>query len=153
MISLRPYTPKDDLRLYQVIDKVCTSVPWMSTRCFVPTPAWKHAMRTEHCLHHQLLVAECQGEIVGWSRLFPRSCELEPSQVELGIGLLAQYRNRGIGSQLMKLSLDWAKSTGFFNVILTVSLQNSIAIHVFDKCGFETDQTYDNKMLMTVRLS
>lgn len=153
MILMRPYTSKDSTKLSQAINQVCADTPWMSTRSFIPTDSWVHAMDMEDCHYHRLLVADSNGEIVGWCRSFPAACGVLPSHAELGIGLLAQHRNQGIGTELIMRSLEWAEDAGLRKVDLTVSLRNSIAFHVFEKCGFEPASAQGNKMLMTICLS
>lgn len=153
MIVIRPYTMKDTIKLSHTINVVCANSPWMSTRIFIPTNAWLHAMERDDCHYHRLLIAETNGEVIGWCRSFPVSCAAIPSHMELGIGLLPEFRKQGIGSELIMRSLDWAKAAGLQMVDLTVSTQNSIAVHVFTKCGFEPVNTYGNNMLMFVSLS
>lgn len=153
MILMRPYRIKDLTKLSQTINNVCADTPWMSTRTFIPTSAWLHAMEMDDCYYHRLLVAESNSEVVGWCRSFPLDCAPFPLDVELGIGLLPEYRNQGIGSELIIRSLEWARAAGSQMVDLTVSAQNSIAVHVFAKCGFEPVNTDGNKMLMSVCLS
>lgn len=153
MILIRPYAVSDFFPLSIVIDQVCGDTPWMSTRRFVPTPSWVHALRSDDCPAHRLYIAESGGEIMGWCRSFPQTCKTLPSSVQLGIGLLTQYRGKGVGSELIMNSLEWAKSTGARVVDLEVSLRNSIAIHVFEKCGFQTIKFHRNLMIMSVSLS
>lgn len=153
MILIRPYTTNDSVHLSQAINQVCANTPWMATRSFVPTGTWLHAMEMHDCNCHRLLVGDAEGEVIGWCRSFPVECETSPFHVELGIGLLAPYRNKGIGTKLILRSLEWAEVTGLHMVDLMVSPQNSIAVHVFEKCGFETVKTYGNKMLMSACLS
>lgn len=153
MIHIRPYATKDSARLSQAIGQVCADTPWMATRSFIPTHPWVHALELDGCVFHKLLVAESDGNVVGWCRSFPATCGELLSRAELGIGLMAQYRNQGIGSELVMRSLDWAESADLRTVDLTVSLGNSIAIHVFGKCGFEAIKIEGSQMLMSVSLS
>jgi len=153
MIVIRPYTAQDSAQLSQAVNQVCADTPWMATRSFVPTNAWFHAMKMDDCVCHRLLVGEAKGKVIGWCRSFPVECEASSSRVDLGIGLLAPYRNQGNGTELILRSLEWAEAAGFHAVNLTVSPQNEIAVHVFEKCGFKTLKIYDNKMLMSICLS
>lgn len=153
MISMRTYTSRDSAQLSQAINQVCADTPWMSTRSFIPTDSWVHAMHKDNCQYHRLLIAEANGDVVGWCRSFPAACDALPARAELGIGLIAPYRNQGIGSNLVMRSLEWADAVGLRTVDLIVSIQNSIAIHVFEKCGFETVKVYDDKKLMSICLS
>ena len=153
MILIRPYATKDLTQLPQAINQVCGDTPWMSTRSFTPTNTWLHAMEMDDCPHHRLFVADSNGEVVGWCRSFPASCGVQLPNTELGVGVLAKYRNQGIGTELIRRSLKWAEAAGLKKVDLTVSRYNSIAIHVFEKCGFETEQIHESKMLMSICLS
>ena len=153
MIVVRPYKMKDSIKLSHTINVVCENSPWMSTRSFVPTNAWIHAMETGDCHCHRLLIVEANGEVIGWCRSFPVDYAVSPLHVELGIGLLPRYRNQGIGFELIIRSLQWAKTAGLQMMDLTVSTQNSIAVHVFTKCGFEPVYTHGNKILMSVCLT
>lgn len=152
MILLRPYTTEDSMELSRTIDQVCTDTPWMATRSFIPTASWVHVMENDNCNHHRLLVAEANGEIVGWCRSFPEDCEVPSSHAELGIGLLSQYRNQGIGTRLVRKSLGWAKYKNMKRVSLTVSPDNNIAVHVFKKCGFEPIKLVENKIIMVANV-
>lgn len=153
MIVMRPYTMKDSIKLSQAINEVCADSPWMSTRSFIPTNTWVHAMEMDSCHCHCLLIAEKNEQVIGWCRSFPADCMVSPCHAELGIGLLSRYRNQGIGSELITQSMQWAKKVGLQTVDLTVSTQNSIAVHVFTKSGFEPVNKYGNKMHMSVCLS
>lgn len=153
MIVMRSYKIQDLTKLSRAINAVCGDSPWMSTRSFVPTISWIHAMEVEGCHSHHLLVVEINEEVIGWCRSFPVDCATSPSYVELGIGLLSKYRNQGLGSELIPRSLQWAKTMGLRVVNLTVSTQNSIAIHIFMKCGFKIVNIHGNKMSMAVCLS
>jgi RimJ/RimL family protein N-acetyltransferase len=149
MIVLRPYLVEDLSRLMNTINAVCGDSPWMATRSFVPTLLWTHAISVEECHCHQILIAEVNSEIIGWCRSFPLSCSTLPLQVELGIGLLSRYRNQGIGSELILRSSQWAKERGLQVVHLTVDSRNSIAVHVFTKCGFQSIHTHEKNMFMS----
>ena len=153
MILIRPYASRDSTQLSGVINQVCADTLWMATRSFIPTNPWIHAMESTECRFHRLLVAEYNGVVVGWCRSFPADCESLSALAELGIGLLAQYRDRGIGSELIMRSLEWANAIGLRIMKLTVSSQNSVAIHVFKKCGFKTLRMSGSEIEMSVRLS
>lgn len=153
MIVMRPYTIKDSVKLSHTINVVCADSRWMATQSFIPTNAWIHAMEMDNCHCHRLLIAERNNEVIGWCRSFPVDFVASPCHAELGIGLLPKYGNQGIGSELIIRSMRWAKTAGLQMVDLTVSTQNSIAVHVFTKCGFEPVNAHGNNMFMSVCLS
>ncbi len=106
----------------------------MATRRFEPTPAWLHALETLGCLCHLLLVAIDGGQVVGWCRAFP---DLEGDSAEVGLGLLSDFRGVGLGSTLMKWTVEWAKERGLRTLRLSTRPDNKRAIHLFQKFGFE----------------
>ena len=55
------------------------------------------------------------------------------------MGLLPEYRGKGIGSQLLKAVLDHSKRFGLEKVELQVYTTNSSAIALYKKFGFEQE--------------
>jgi RimJ/RimL family protein N-acetyltransferase len=134
MLLIRPFLSGDHLGLVQTIDAVCSEGRWMKTTRFEPTPGWTHALEEPDCLCHLLLVAEDAGHVVGWCRTFPS--ENGAQATTLGIGLLPPYRDRGIGTALVRRSLRWTRERNYQRVRLTTHPDNARAIHVFTRCGF-----------------
>ena len=151
---IRRFVAGDNSNLIAVIDDVCREGPWMSTRCYEPTPPWTHALAQPDCVSHSLLIVEGNHAIVGWCRLFPdQPCNGFRPEASLGIGLLRPYRNVGIGTTLVRESLQWALSAGVHNVTLSTRTDNARAIHVFEKCGFRpAGYTPDGLLKMERRL-
>jgi ribosomal protein S18 acetylase RimI-like enzyme len=54
----------------------------------------------------------------------------------LGMGLLADYRARGIGRALLEATLDDAFARGFERVALEVFAGNERAVRLYEKVGF-----------------
>ena len=63
-----------------------------------------------------------------------------------------KYQGKGYGSIAIKLCIDYIKSKPFGssnNVILTCNIDNSIAIHIYEKIGFkDTGDRDDNELVM-----
>jgi len=108
----------------------------MRTLRYEPVPAWEHALNDADCADHLLLVVEDGSQVVGWCRTLPVNCQSDRSTVaSLGVGLLPDYRNRGIGTALVSASLDWANKAGMTRITLTTRPDNQRAMHVFRKRG------------------
>lgn len=90
----------------------------------------------EHSEDAIMLVAKIDGKIVGDASLsrLPRRMS---HRGELGISVLKNYWNQGIGSQLMGMILDWAKEKRFEVIELQVRSDNLAAIHLYEKYGFQ----------------
>jgi RimJ/RimL family protein N-acetyltransferase len=153
-VAIRPYRIDERIKLTAVIDDVCGEGRWMSKR-FEPTPAWLHGLDQPCCIRHLLLVVQAEQDIVGWCRLFPKKpCNGFQPEVDLGIGLLASHRNRGIGTALVSTGMQWAVMKGISNVTLVTLPDNRRAIRVFEKCNFKvTGQSQGELIEMVCRIS
>ena len=122
----------------------------MRTSRFEPTPAWEHALANPDCPCHLLLVAVDKSRIIGWCRVFPSG---EGREGEVGLGLLAPYRNRGLGTRMLRQAIEWARERQFTRLKLITRVDNERAIHVFKRCGFTAnDSTQGEWMEMTFSL-
>lgn len=153
-LRIRPFASDDRPELIQTIDAVCGENCWMSTTRFEPTPDWIHALEEPRCACHLLLVVENGGYVVGWCRTFPEEGRDEAREATLGVGLLLPYRDQGIGTALVRQSLNWARDAGHQRVRLTTHPDNARAIHVFTHCGFTfTGQSSDTWLEMACDLA
>jgi RimJ/RimL family protein N-acetyltransferase len=55
---------------------------------------------------------------------------------KLGMGIIATYKDRGLGTQLMRTALLEAKAKGFHRIELSVRTFNQPGISLYEKCGF-----------------
>ena len=148
--KVRPYRVRDRDGLISVIDAVCAEGRWMKTDRFEPTPVWEHALADPGCPCHLLLVAVDGTRITGWCRVFPTG---DNGEGEIGIGLLAPYRNQGLGTRMLRRAVKWAKEHHFTRLKLTTRADNTRAIRVFKRCGFViTASTPEGWVKMTLSL-
>jgi len=145
-VVVRPYRKMDRPGLEQTIDAVCAEGV-MRTRCFEPTPAWRHALGEPGCACHLLLIASDGQRVVGWCRLFPAEGS---GGLELGIGVLGAYRCQGVGKALLLAALEWADRGGA-EVMLQTRPDNHPAVQLFDHYGFRA--TNRGNGLLTMRRS
>ncbi|MEZ5925345.1 MAG: GNAT family N-acetyltransferase [Hyphomicrobiaceae bacterium] len=75
--------------------------------------------------------------VVGWSDITPVSDrETFAHRGVLGMGLLADYRGKGIGTALLGRAIAHARRIGFVRVELQVYADNTPAIGLYRKHGF-----------------
>ena len=134
-LKIKPFQMTDTQALINVIDEVCADTLWMKTIRFEPTPAWQRALENEDCPHHLLAVAYLDCQIIGWCRLFPTNGS-QAGPVELGIGVLKPYRQRGVGTSMMGYVIDWAKAKSISEIVLTTHVHNRPALGLFEKFRF-----------------
>lgn len=77
--------------------------------------------------------------VVGWCDIFPEDNPRQSHRGTLGMGLLPEYRGRGIGAELMRAALVHAKSFGLEKVELNVYTSNAAAVALYRKMGFEEE--------------
>ena len=107
-------------------------------------------------------VAVSAGEVVGWCDVLPKDRPIYAQTGVLGMGLLPPFRGQGIGAELIRRSLDAARAFGLHRVELTVRENNTSAVQLYKKVGFEVeglqrdavqvDGVYENVMFMAVLL-
>jgi len=135
-ITLRPSIRTDRQCLLELINSVAGERKYLPNVSYSSTPEWNVALAGK-AEQYLLLVAQAGDELVGWCRLFPQNTD----ETELGIGLLATYRRKGIGSAMLKVCVEWARKSGFRQIVLDTMAGNVAAQAFFRKHGFvETDR-------------
>jgi RimJ/RimL family protein N-acetyltransferase len=87
-----------------------------------------------------LLVVEAEGEIVGVLHCEGSADLFTRHNVTFGVSLRADYRGRGIGTQLINECLAWAHSKPYVRrVQLEVFANNEAAIQLYERMGFLTE--------------
>ena len=81
-------------------------------------------------------VAVDGSAVVGWCDIFPDQVEALKHRGSLGMGVLANYRGRGIGKQLMVATLAHARRNSIIRVELEVRADNACAINLYERLGF-----------------
>ena len=99
------------------------------------------------------LVAEVNDEIVGavWVRIMNDYGHIDDETPSFAISLLKEYRNYGIGTELMKQMLMKLKMQGYKQASLAVQKMN-YAVHMYQKVGFEMVDENGEEYIMICRL-
>lgn len=88
-----------------------------------------------------MLVAKENGKIVGDASLSRQPRRMN-HRGDLGISVLKEYWNRGIGSRLLLEIIRFAKENAFKVIDLQVRSDNLPAIHLYEKFGFQKIGTH-----------
>ena len=105
-------------------------------------------VRTNIREKHPQFVAEAGDTVVGWCdvvrgfRPVFRHCGI------LGIGIITEYRGRGIGRALMTATVEAAFALGLTRIELTVRDDNTRAISLYEALGFVTEGRLRRHMLV-----
>jgi len=84
-------------------------------------------------------VAVVDETIAGWCDITPLTRPGFTHRGELGMGVLAPYRGRGIGRQLLEAAIAQARSLGLERIELQVFAGNRPAISLYQRSGFEME--------------
>ena len=92
-----------------------------------------------------LLVAEYENQLIG-------SIDVTGSQRErmkhtglIGMGMLEEWRNSGLGTLLMENAIAWSKQNALLELLwLQVYTENYAALHLYKKMGFIENGTIKN---------
>ncbi len=104
------------------------------------------------------LVAEIDGTIAGavWTRILSDGIKgygnIDNKTPEFAISLYKQYRNKGIGTELMKEMLNLLRTIGYERASLAVQKDNYV-FKMYKNVGFEVVKELDEEYLMVCSLS
>jgi ribosomal protein S18 acetylase RimI-like enzyme len=103
-------------------------------------------------------VADDDGRIVGWCDIMRSTVPVHLHCGSLGMGMLAPYRERGLGTRLIIAALSAAREVGIERVDLVVYARNTRAAALYRKVGFrdvgkrtrgkKLGDKYDDELLM-----
>jgi RimJ/RimL family protein N-acetyltransferase len=86
--------------------------------------------------------------VIGWCDITPKERATMRHCGVLGMGLLPEYRGRGLGRRLMNQALDAARAFGLARVELTVRVDNLRALALYRQLGFEVEGRNRRAMLV-----
>ncbi|MED4223918.1 GNAT family N-acetyltransferase [Neobacillus cucumis] len=95
------------------------------------------------------LVAEVEGNIVGFSRCEGSILKRSAHKVEFGVCVLKEYWGYEIGSNLLRESVQWSDDNGIKKVTLNVLETNDKAIKLYKKYGFEVEGVLKKDKLLS----
>jgi RimJ/RimL family protein N-acetyltransferase len=81
-------------------------------------------------------VALVESRVVGWCDIVPVDRPTMAHGGTLGVGVLAEFRGRGIGTGLISATLERARGAGLTRVELSVRHGNQRALPLYERLGF-----------------
>jgi GNAT superfamily N-acetyltransferase len=114
-----------------------------------PEPESAVALRLRRILgdrrDHRVFVAAAgastaspSGAIVGWIHVFIDKLLTVGPRAEIG-GLVVeeQWRSRGVGAALVNHAEQWAKQSGFAQIVVRTNVVRTRAHEFYEKCGYQ----------------
>lgn len=94
------------------------------------------------------LVARVDKKVIGWCDISPLDRPVFNHIGCLGMGIVKEFRNFGIGKNLLQQSLELVKAKGLTRIELTVRENNIPAISLYKKFGFVKEGFHKNAVLI-----
>lgn len=102
-----------------------------------PSPAAVLAFVQENLANDVAQFVALDGlRVVGWADIVPGWAHAIAHCGTLGMGVLPDYRGRGIGESLLRACLAKARTRGITRVELAARADNARAIRLYERLGF-----------------
>jgi len=146
--QIEPITKEYIIGFREAVDIICREKKYFDYPYAPPLEKMRRYVlnNIKHKYPHFVVIKS--DSVIGWCDVLP---SLEPINSHCGtlwIGLLPEYRGRGIGDKLIQRTLDAAFEFGMTRIELTVREQNSRAILFYKKHGFKINKLYRDAVLM-----
>ena len=96
-------------------------------------------LRNNELQSRVFFVATVDEEVVGWVNLNTTETEKLDHTAKLTVGVLDEYRGRGIGGELLDRGVRWAGDSGYEKIYNSVPASNEPAIEFLKGHGWETE--------------
>jgi ribosomal protein S18 acetylase RimI-like enzyme len=121
---------------HQVLQTVARERIYLAMTEVQPLP-WAEDFVHANIRHrHAQFVALADGAVVGWCDIVPHALTGFTHAGALGMGLLPDWRGRGIGKRLLAATLQAALAAGLTRIELDVYGDNTAAIGLYRHFGF-----------------
>ena len=132
--SIRRATLADCDALVDLFVEVANERLWIGTEPGFDREAKRNALViTVNGASGALFVAEADDAIVGQVGVYRHAT----NGLQLGMMVKDGYRGRGIGVELVRAAIAWARGEGEATLSLLVFPHNTRAIALYERCGFE----------------
>jgi len=91
-----------------------------------------------------VFLAYAEGGPVGFTQLYPSfsSVSLARTFILNDLFVIASHRRTGVGSELLRVAVDHARSLGAVRVTLNTDIQNTAAQATYEARGWKRDREY-----------
>lgn len=147
-IEIVPIERRHIAGFHQVLDGVAREGRYLA---FLEAPPLTRVRRfvvngfTNGTTHY---VALDGARVVGWCDIAPKVHPTLRHSGVLGMGVAATHRGQGLGSQLLRVTMDNAAGRGLTRIELTVRSDNAPAIELYRRFGFEFEGSCRHFMLV-----
>ncbi|MFN8155687.1 MAG: N-acetyltransferase family protein [Bacteroidia bacterium] len=137
MLNIRPAEEKDIPEITQIYNEAVRN----TTATFdteEKTTEDRLLWFRHHDEQHPVIVAEAEGRVAGWASLSKWSdrCAYD-STAETSLYVHVDFRQRGIGKQLMEVLVLEARKLGLHTLLARITHGNEQSIYLHERMGFQ----------------
>lgn len=137
---VRQITEGDIIGFHAALDSVARESSFLRGNAAPPIDAVAAFVRQNiENQNPQFVAIEDQGQVVGWCDIVRAHGRHESHVGELGMGVMAGFRGRGLGRQLLVDTISAADASGFLRIELSVHSDNPVAAALYRSFGFEEE--------------
>jgi RimJ/RimL family protein N-acetyltransferase len=138
-IRILPIAPEHIPGFWQLLDVVARERKYLASTEAPPIESTREFVMNNIAARNPQLVALDKGEVIGWCDVLREHWPAHVHCGTLGMGLLPEYRGRGLGRRLMEAALAAAHDEGFVRIELTAHADNLRAVALYEKLGFQRE--------------
>jgi RimJ/RimL family protein N-acetyltransferase len=135
-INILHITPEHLPGFWHALDVVARERIYLASTQAPPIESTREFVMSNIAARNPQLVALNKGEVVGWCDVRRHHWPAHAHCGTLGMGVLPEYRGKGLGRRLMETVLAAAHAEGFVRVELMAHTDNLRAIALYEKLGF-----------------
>lgn len=135
--------------LMQQLDKSSQYMLWEAEeRDLQPENQFKMIEGIREKENSALLVAETKDELIGYLFILGGGAKRQRHTAYIVIGILEEYRGKGIGTRLFSEMNEWASYNNIHRLELTVVIDNKAGVALYKKMGFEIEGIKKDSLLI-----
>lgn len=138
-IGIEPIAAAHIDSFHHALDVVAREKKYLSMLEATPLPQTRDFVMGMIEKGNPQFVALIGDEVIGWCDISRHFFPSHAHRGNLGMGILPAYRGKGLGRRLIEATLKAAREAGFARVELNVYEDNSRAITLYEKVGFERE--------------
>jgi RimJ/RimL family protein N-acetyltransferase len=147
---VREIETKDAENLINLIREVEAHSPFMlmetGERKTTTEQQLKQIVRMKATGNSTIFVIEVDECLIGYLFLIGGSVKRTKHSAYIAVGLLKDYRGKGVGTALFEKAEEWARNHGITRLELTAVKQNEAGVALYKKRGFEIEGTKRNSL-------
>ena len=140
MVSIRAYDDRDHDAVMALADRLTVGAATFRDRdrWLAVVRGWvAESVAAVDSAGHALLVAEDEGDVVGFAGLSTRTHFTGDLDAYLGeLVVAATHEGRGVGRRLLQAAESWARHNGFATLALDTGAANTRARELYAASGF-----------------